>query len=130
MAVTVPEFRTRFPEFADETDYPEPRIQLFIDDTLCFMGTDEDYWCCYDKAQAYLAAHLLLVGTGTEAGNTGTTGGPVQSKTAGGVSVTRAIATKDRSEQDLWLSGTSYGQQFIALRNQCFVGVVTANSFR
>ena len=60
MATDVATFRVRFPEFEDDTEYPDARIQLFLDDTVAiYMGSDENRWCNkYDIAQAYLAAHL------------------------------------------------------------------------
>jgi hypothetical protein len=129
MATDVPTFRIRFPEFADDTEYPDARIQLFLDDAAnCYMGTDENRWCGkYDYAQAYLAAHLLTVGTSAEAGDSSVKAGPVSSKTAGGVSVSRAVVAKDRSDLDDFYMGTTYGQQFLNIRNTCFVGVVVAN---
>jgi len=129
MATDVDTFKIRFPEFADDTEYPDPRVQLFLDDaTNCYMGTDEARWCNkYDYAQAYLAAHLLTVGTGAEAGDSASRAGPVSSKTAGGVSVTKAVTAKDRSDSDEFLMSTSYGQQFLIIRNTCFVGVLVAN---
>ncbi len=129
MAISVGDFRIRFPEFSDDTEYPDARIQLFLDDAAdCYMGVDEARWCnVYDKAQAYLAAHLLTIGTGSEAGDSNTKAGPISSKSAGGVSVTRAVSSKARSDVDDFYMSTSYGQQFVILRNMCFVGVLVAN---
>lgn len=128
MATDVATFRVRFPEFADDTEYPDARIQLFLDDAACYIGSDESRWCSkYDLAQAYLAAHLLTVGTNTEIGSSASTAGPISSKTVGGVSVTRAVNAKDRSDADEFYSSTSYGQQFLIIRNSCFVGVLVAN---
>lgn len=129
MSCNVATFRVRFPEFSDDTDFPDLRIQLFLDDARdCYMGTDENRWCnTYDKAQCYLGAHLLALGTGSEAGDTSTKAGPISAKTAGGVSITRAVSSKVRSDGDEFFMGTSYGQQFISLRNMCFVGVLAAN---
>lgn len=129
MATDVATFRIRFPEFEDDAVYPAARIQLFLDDTLFYIGTDENRWGLkYNIAQAYLAAHLLIKGTATEVGDTSAASGPIQSKTAGGVSVTRAVVAKDSSAADSFYSTTSYGQQFLIIRNQCFVGVLVANS--
>lgn len=126
--ITIADFRTRFPEFADETEYPDARIQLFIDDSVEDIGSDENRWCGkYDRAQAYYVAHLLFSGTKTEAGDTGSSVGPISSKTAGGVSVTRATVAKDRSDNDDWLSSTPYGMQFLVIRDSCFVGYCVAN---
>lgn len=129
MATDVATFRIRFPEFADNTEYSDQRIQLFLDDAAnCYMGTEESRWCGkYDYAHAYLAAHLLIVGTSAEAGDSSVKAGPVSSKTAGGVSVSRAVTAKDRSDLDDFYLGTTYGQQFLNIRNACFVGVAIAN---
>lgn len=132
MAITVSDFRTRFPEFADETEYQDARIQLFINDATCEIGTDESHWnaggtCCYDRAQAYLAAHLLTLGTNSEGGDSSAKVGPVSQKTAGGVSVTRAAMTKDRSDGDDLLASTTYGMQFLSIRNRCLIGVAVAS---
>jgi len=125
---TPDDIRIRFPEFIDPVEYPDARIQLFIDDTVCVMGSNEARWACYDVAQAYLVAHLLTVGTATEAGSSSGSSGPIQSKTAGGVSVTRATVTSiNQSQEDGFYSTTSYGQQFLIYRNRSFVGVRVAN---
>jgi len=130
MTTTVAEFRTRFPEFADDTVYPDARVQLFLDDSVTlYMGTDENRWCGkYDIAQAYLAAHLLTVATATEAGDSNSKSGTISSKTAGGVSLSYATVAKDRTDNDQFLSSTGYGQQFLIIRNSCFVGVIVANT--
>lgn len=129
MATDVTAFRARFPEFADDTEFPDARIQLFLDDAAnCYIGTDENRWCGkYDIAQAYLAAHLLFAGTASEAGDASSKSGPISGKTAGGVSVTRAVATKTRSDADDFYVSTAYGQQFLNIRNMCLVGVAVAN---
>ena len=129
MSTDVATFRIRFPEFSDNTDYPDVRIQLFLDDVVTLhMGSNETRWGGkYDIAQAYLAAHLLTSGTNTEVGDSNSKSGPISSKSAGGVSVTRAVVAKDRSDADSFYVTTSYGQQFIMIRNRCFVGVMVAN---
>jgi hypothetical protein len=128
MAATTENIRLRFPEFSDETEYPDARIQLFIDDAVAQMGTNEKRWCGkYDIAQAYLVAHFLTLATNSEAGDTSAKTGPVQSKTAGGVSVTRAASdASKRSARDDYLLQTAYGQRYDDLRRQCFVGVRAA----
>lgn len=130
MAITVSKFRTRFPEFADETEYPEERIQLFIDDSVeIYIGSDEKRWGGkYDYAQSYLVAHLISSGEASEAGDSSVKVGPVSSKSAGGVSVTRAVATKDRSDGDDFYMGTVYGQRFLMIRNSSFAPVLVANT--
>lgn len=121
-------FRARYPEFGDTALYPDPRVQLFLDDAAQDMGSDENRWCGkYDRAQAALAAHYLTKGTLSEAGDTSASVGPITGKTAGGVSVQRAAVSKDRGNADDQLSTTTYGQQFLALRDSCLVGVTVAN---
>lgn len=128
MAITESTFRARFPEFADNTVYSDDRINLFIADSLLYMGTNADRWCGkYDYAQAYLVGHLLAVGTLSEAGDTNSKGGVITSTTAGGVSVGKTITSKARSDGDEFLNSTTYGQTFIVTRNSCFVGVLVAS---
>tara|TARA_R110000822_G_scaffold84867_3_gene199035 strand:- start:15271 stop:15663 length:393 start_codon:yes stop_codon:yes gene_type:complete len=129
MSIDVPIFQLRFPEFSDEDEYPAPRIELFISDSIEYIGTDEQRWGSkYNLAQSYLVAHLLHKGTNTEAGDTAAKAGPVASKTAGGVSISHAVTTKIRSDLDDFYMSSSYGQQFLNIRNMCFVGVMVANS--
>tara|TARA_R110000851_G_scaffold96792_2_gene209931 strand:+ start:17206 stop:17592 length:387 start_codon:yes stop_codon:yes gene_type:complete len=128
MACTVSDFRTRLPEYSDNTEYPDPRIQLFLDDAAEDIGSDENRWCGkYNRAHCYLGAHLLLKGTATEVGDTSSSSGSISSKSAGGVSVGRAVVAKDRSDLDDFYASTSYGQQFLSIRNTCLVGVLIAN---
>lgn len=127
MAIDVATFRVRFPEFADVATYPDVRIELFLDDATLYMGTDENRWRGkYDIAQANLAAHLLTLGTNSEAGDSSSQSGSITSKSAGGVSVSMSAPTLSRSEIDSYLSTTIYGQQYINFRNLCFSGVSVA----
>ena len=78
MAVDVSMFRARFPEFSDDVTYPDARIEIFIEDAqLVYMGADEDRWLGkYNYAQAHLAAHLLVSGEASEAGDSSVKVGP------------------------------------------------------
>jgi len=128
MSIDIATFRLRFPEFSDDTEYTDARIQLFIDDSVLHIGSDETRWCNkYDLAQAYLTAHLLIAGTKTEAGDISASAGSIKSKSAGGVSVTRGSVDKDLSSGDNFYMNSAYGQQFIAIRNPCFIGVMVAS---
>ena len=54
MAIDITEFRDCFPEFADDTVYPDARIQKFIDKSVKQIGTNELHWCEEsDDAQGY-----------------------------------------------------------------------------
>ena len=126
MACDVTSFRLRFPEFESNVEYPDARIQLFLDDAFEDIGPDELRWGeKFDRAHCYLSAHLLTSGTTTEAGNTSSNAGAITSKSAGGVSVTRSSLAKDLSIGDDFYLTTSYGQQFMRIRNSCFVGVMS-----
>lgn len=131
MAVTVELFRSRFPEFADSSEYSGDRIQIFLDDAADdFMGGDENRWGGdYDKAQAYLGAHLLAMGTATEAGDVSAKEGVVISKSAGGVSVTKSVMVKDVSDTTAFLKSTAYGQRFLTYRRNNFSGAISTGSF-
>ncbi len=130
MSIDIATFRIRFPEFVDDTEFPDARIQLFLDDSvLLYLGSDEIRWGGkYDIAQAYTTAHLLTVAGASEVGDTNGKAGVINSKTAGGVSVSRAVVAVDRSDIDSFFMGTTYGQQFLNVRDMCFIGVVIANS--
>jgi len=122
-------FRSRFPEFSDEVEYPDIHITvLFEDSQLLYLGVDKNRWKGkYDIAQSYLVAHLLTVSDISQAGDTNARAGVINSKSAGGVSVSRAVTSKDRSDSDDFFMTTSYGQQYLIIRNSTFVGVMVAN---
>ncbi|QDP55903.1 MAG: hypothetical protein GOVbin8609_35 [Prokaryotic dsDNA virus sp.] len=129
MTVTVSNIRTRFPEFSDEVEYPDERIELLIEDSqIIYLGVDENRWGGkYNTAQSYLVAHLLTVSDISQAGDINARAGAINSKSAGGVSVSRAVNSKDRSDSDDFFMATSYGQQYLIIRNSTFVGVMVAN---
>lgn len=129
MAADLASFRTRFPEFGDIVEYPDARVQLFLDDAIdIYIGSDENRWQGkYNYAHSYLAAHLLVKAESTELGDYSASSGAITSKSAGGVSVSRAVVAKSRSEQDDWYMSSSYGQVYISIRNTCFVGVLVTN---
>jgi len=115
MSASVADFRTRFPEFADDTTYPDARIQLFLDDAA--MCVDEGvYGKFYDTAVCYLAAHMLYLGTLTSSGSGGASVGPISTKTAGGVSKTYAINSLDLNDSDSYYSQSQYGLTFMSIR--------------
>jgi hypothetical protein len=128
MAINVETFRARFPEFSDEAEYSNSRINLFITDSVIYMGDQESRWQGkYDLAQSYLSAHLLISGEKTELGDISASSGAIQSKSAGGVSVSKAVVAKDRSDLDEFYMSTAYGQQFLNVRGLCFAGAIAAN---
>ena len=109
--VTPADIKLRFPEFATVDD---ARIQLFIDDATDTVNTK-----CHnsDLMVAYLTAHLLTLGTQTEAGDTT----PIQTIASESVGdVSRSFGgTTSASSNDNFYTGTSYGMRYLDLRKNC-----------
>ena len=118
MSIDIASFRTRFPEFADDTAYPDPRVQLALDDAeLCVDETK--FGTLYELGVMHLAAHELKLTTDI-ANSPASAGaiGPVSSKTAGGVSVTKAINNIDLSDGDAYYQQAQYGLKFLNIRDK------------
>jgi len=130
MPCTIPEFRTRFPEFADEILYPDSIVQLALDDAAMDLPNWATGNCAHkaDRAHCLLAAHLLAIQSMTAAGSYSATAGAIISKTAGGVSVTREGTKQSVAyrPEDAYLMSTIYGQQYIVLRDSCISSFVVA----
>lgn len=123
MPCTVEEFRLRIPAFSDAEMYCDALVQIKLDDAALTMGEDEICWCGkYDRAQCYLAAHLMSVSEDQEFGDASSTAGPITSKSAGGVSLSTAGSSVSKDLTDEFYSTTSYGTQFMIDRNSCFSG--------
>jgi hypothetical protein len=119
------DLRTRFPEFADNTEYSDARIEMFICDAIDDMGSVESHWqgeYRYNKALSYLSAHYLVLATDSEYGDTNAKY-PIIQKTAGGVSLSYSgLAGASRTDYIKRLSSTTYGQEFLSIRGRSFVG--------
>lgn len=120
MACTPADFKVRFPEFATVTD---ERIQLFIDDTVAFMGLESaGRWCNnYDPAQCYLAAHLLVVGSMQELGDSGNIA-PIKKQEVDDVVIEQAVTSLTAKEGEF--GSTSYGKRYLSYRQICFGGYI------
>jgi len=109
--VTPADIKIRFPEFVAIDD---ARIQLFIDDAIVTVNTK-----CpnSDLMIAYLTAHLLTLGTQTEAGDTT----PIQNIASESVGdVSRSFGgTASSSSNDNFYTGTAYGMRYLDLRKNC-----------
>lgn len=117
MATTPGTFKTRFPEFAKMSD---ARVQMFIDDTVGFMGasTNSGVWCGnYDVAQCYLAAHLLSLGEFTGEGDSSVKA-PIKKKAVGEVVIEFAIDSVKANEKEF--GTTAYGKRYLSYRRICF----------
>ena len=107
-------FRVSYPEFADETEYPDATLQAYWDAATCYIS-DDTYGClgadCRELALNLMTAHLAKIST---LANSGSAGGFVNSATIDKVSVsTTPPPAKD--QYSWWLSTTPYGQQLQAL---------------
>jgi len=109
--VTPADIKIRFPEFVSIDD---SRIQLFIDDAIVTVNAK-----CpnSDLMVAYLTAHLLTLGTQTEAGDTT----PIQTIASESVGdVSRSFGgTASSSSNDNFYTGTAYGMRYLDLRKNC-----------
>lgn len=116
MAVTVADFRVRFPEFEDDITYPDARIQIFIDDaTLCVL--ENIFGNLTDIATCYLAAHYLYLATKSSTGDA-TTASPLSSKTADKLSLSKAVSSVDATDPNSVLSSSQYGQRYLQYFNK------------
>lgn len=114
----VADFRTRFPEFANVVD---ARIQMFMDDAALLMESPERWLSFYDVAHVYYAAHMLVVGTTQELGDTGILS-PVRKQEVDDVMIEQAIADVTAIQDELL--STSYGKRFWGYRKICFTGII------
>lgn len=113
MSCTPTDFRTRFTEFADNVKYTDARIQLFIDDATATINSK----CSNsDLMKCYLTAHLLLVGTQSASGDSGTMKGTA-SESVGDVSVSYGGASGDDPRDNFY--STIYGQRYLDLKKNC-----------
>jgi hypothetical protein len=110
MAIDPASFKIRFPEFDSVSD---ARIQLFIDDAVIVLNSV--YWGDkYDLGLNYLTAHLLTLGTKSEAGSSTSVGG-IASRAVDGAQVSYNV-TPTENQADAELASTIYGQRYLALR--------------
>lgn len=123
--ITPDDLRTRYPEFTDIIEYPEARVEMFIMDATDDIGTIESHWLNeyrYNRALSALCAHYLILAAMSEYGDTNAKY-PVIQKTAGGVSISYSgLAGASRSDYIKRLSSTTYGQEFLAIRDRTIVG--------
>ena len=118
------DLRTKYPEFADNTEFTDSRIEMFICDAIDDIGTLASHWQSeyrYNRALTALSAHYLVLATDSAYGDTSAKY-PIIQKTAGGVSLSYSgLAGASKSDYIKRLSSTTYGQEFLALRARTFV---------
>ena len=128
-APTYSEFVTKYPAFVDtETAY----VTNALDFATRFL--DSGTWdVFYSDAVEFMAAHnlsLMLVQNSGTNGGTQASVGPISSVSGAGVSTSFEcpMSTKDTEPySDSWWKKTSYGQQFLMLRNAVIAPCVMAS---
>jgi hypothetical protein len=117
MAITIAAFKIRFPGFVSIDD---TRIQVFLDDAQLLIN--KEYWGdIYELGVYYLTAHYLALALEAESISLGTggsksskLGGPVNSRSVDGSSVSYAVNAAD-GDMSKYLSQTGYGAHFLYL---------------
>ena len=119
--ITVPDFRTRYPEYSDDTLYPDARIQLFIDDAVIWMAEEGDRWLdFYELAQNCLVAHFLTVATLTESGDSSGIY-PIALQEVDDVIIKNAVGDVSPTMDNM--HSTTYGQCYFRYLRMCFAGI-------
>lgn len=120
MAITPSTLRARFPEVVNATTYPDPYLQLKIDDAALTVDSRWGKW--QDLAQSYLAMHLLWVSEQTKGGLQDASGMLVPStqETVGAVSHSSGIMSIDQTNPDSVYFSNVYGQEFYRIRKIAF----------
>jgi hypothetical protein len=127
--VTPATFRADFPEFADQTKYPDPLVQFWLNLAYNLMRPASCRWgdILSQGVELYVAHNLSLQGQnqkqGTSGGAPGTGVGALSSKSVGSVSAGYDVAAgtvKDGGNFNL----TNYGTRFLNLVNMIGAGPI------
>lgn len=116
------EFRTLYPQFADETLYPDATLQMWWTLASIAMDTVDNCVLSGDALQQaiyMLMAHIGTIMTRTAEGQTAV--GPVSSATIDKVTVAHAVPPFKNGWQ-AYLSQTPYGMQLWALLEAAAAG--------
>ena len=117
---TVDEFVTRFPQFEGKEDL----AQIIIDEA---SNQVSETWLEQDQKTAimYLTAHLMTMQSQMEDNGGAGGGGSIKSESFGPISVSYGDVGSNASsnEADAALRSTSYGLEYIRLRNLNFPAI-------
>jgi Protein of unknown function (DUF4054) len=118
-------FRTMFPAFADPIKYPAGLLQMYWDETGCFIVDGGTYGIlngdCTALAMSQLTAHFLELAKLNRANGTSKQGGFKTGSSIDKVSV-QYLAPPSQSQFDWWLNQTNYGAALLALLDLKSVG--------
>lgn len=128
-SITPDEFRARFRQFRDTTQYPDNYIQLMIKDTECEID-EGAFGCWFPRAQACLMAHMIAIDDLRGAANSGSEGGSqavgrVSSESEGDTSVSYDYGFRGALGNDTLLATTSYGQEYLEIRAKAIIGGIS-----
>ena len=111
----IPAFRSAFPEFSDDTKYPDAMIQLWSDHATCLIVSDR-WGCALQMGVFLMTAHFIVIAAGNakagEAGATPGGGGAITSKSVGSASVSYDTSNSLEEGGGHW-NQTIYGRQFL-----------------
>ena len=116
-------FREDYPQFANETTFPDATLDMYWDNSTCYIDNDDNgCWAlkgdCRYLALNLMTAHLAAISVMVAAGQTP---GLVQSATIDKVSVSLTPPPL-KNQWQWWLSLTPYGQRLLALFQVSTVG--------
>ena len=118
-------FRALFPQFADQTKFPDLVITMQFSMATSYISSDT-YGCMSVEARTnalyLMTAHLLALNVIIAAGGYSGQPGVVTQSHVGDVSVTLAQPPYGTSTWRYWLSLSPYGQQLLALLDSQAVG--------
>jgi len=118
--ITIADFRTRYPEYSDDTLFPDARIQMFIDDAVVWMSESTRWLDWYDLAQFCLVAHFLAVATITESGDA-TSMFPIALQEVDDVIIKSAVSDINPTMDNFHT--TAYGQCYYRYLRMTFAGI-------
>ena len=119
-------FRVLYPEFSDETNFPDAVLQSYFTQSTCYLTnkvSNSPADCltreCRTLALNQLTAHICQTSRTSAAGKTS---GVTTSASVGSVSVGTTPPPFGQSTWAYWLSTTGYGQALLVLLRSCTNG--------
>ena len=116
MTYAISDFRARFPEFAGQGD---PQIQALVDEAK--LQITEKVWTdWYKMGINYFVAHYLAISKAQSQGDDNNRN-PILNMGAGRVTVQQQAA-EGKTDSEIFFGSTSYGQEYLRLRNIVGIG--------
>ena len=108
-------------DIAPEFDNEDPaRIDRFIGYAESQVSSNE-FLTKYDLAVAYLTAHVLSLSGRNDTEGTNGNAGNITQKKEGDLSLSFALPSALNNSQDGTLMSTSYGLEYLRLRDMCII---------